>query len=497
MRLFCRAVLASSLLSLLLVSASFAKSPAKSKHKRLRKKSQMSVASSTNSTLEDSAEPAPAPRATSKAAMLAGQRANQKTSNGGDASSLRPAPKYPLLQATTGTLGLFTVETADTLPKKGVAFSVDGDKFTRQPGSVSVLNMGANISVGVTNWLNIYANVLPYSYTHIGNPNELSLAPPSQGGPPFAGSIYPTLFATGRAGYVEDYPFAANNHGAVGAVTLGIKFGLESERRGAPFSFSVRNDFFIPTRTSLADLLANGTQMGRFNDQLSATLSKKWGNVVTATFDVGYRFTGVGGQQNGVYPLTSANQIRAGAGWIFFPERRFQPMTEYTAVVFDRIATRNSTFGPRDPVDTISGFRVYLWKNFGIDIGYRYMLNLPDSFDRHGFVIKMGATYAPAQPAPFNHAPSTSCAVDKSMVYVGSGDTVTVSALASDPDNDPLTYTWSSSGGRIDGNGPQVRWLSTGVSAGTYTVTLHVDDGRGGAASCSSEIRVEQQPNRP
>ena len=66
-----------------------------------------------------------------------------------------------------------------------------------------------------------------------------------------------------------------------------------------------------------------------------------------------------------------------------------------------------------------------------------------------------------------------------------------------DPDNDPLTYTWTANGGRVDGNGPQVRWLSAGTAVGTYTVTLHVDDGRGGAATCSADIRVEPKPNRP
>ena len=83
------------------------------------------------------------------------------------------------------------------------------------------------------------------------------------------------------------------------------------------------------------------------------------------------------------------------------------------------------------------------------------------------------------------------------MVYLDSGDTVAVTAAASDPDNDPLTYTWSSTGGRVDGNGPQVRWLSAGAAVGSYTVTLHVDDGRGGAASCSTNIRVEPKQNQP
>jgi len=58
---------------------------------------------------------------------------------------------------------------------------------------------------------------------------------------------FPTIPATGTPGYVEDFPFAANNNGGVGEITVGLKFGLLSERRGAPFSLSVRNDVIIPT----------------------------------------------------------------------------------------------------------------------------------------------------------------------------------------------------------------------------------------------------------
>jgi outer membrane protein OmpA-like peptidoglycan-associated protein len=83
------------------------------------------------------------------------------------------------------------------------------------------------------------------------------------------------------------------------------------------------------------------------------------------------------------------------------------------------------------------------------------------------------------------------------MVYLDSGDSVAVTATASDPDNDPLTYTWSASGGRVDGSGPVVRWLSAGAGVGTYTVTVKVDDGLGGFATCGSDIRVEPKPNHP
>jgi outer membrane protein OmpA-like peptidoglycan-associated protein len=82
-------------------------------------------------------------------------------------------------------------------------------------------------------------------------------------------------------------------------------------------------------------------------------------------------------------------------------------------------------------------------------------------------------------------------------VYAGSGDTVVIRAQASDPDNDRLNYSWSASGGTVDGTGPEVRWNSSGAAAGTYTVKAKVDDGRGGTADCSVDVRVEPQPNRP
>jgi outer membrane protein OmpA-like peptidoglycan-associated protein len=82
-------------------------------------------------------------------------------------------------------------------------------------------------------------------------------------------------------------------------------------------------------------------------------------------------------------------------------------------------------------------------------------------------------------------------------VFAGSGDTVAIHVNASDPDNDPLTYTYTATSGTVDGTGPDVRWNSTGVSEGTYTVTTQVSDGKGGTASCATDIKVEARPNRP
>jgi outer membrane protein OmpA-like peptidoglycan-associated protein len=112
-----------------------------------------------------------------------------------------------------------------------------------------------------------------------------------------------------------------------------------------------------------------------------------------------------------------------------------------------------------------------------------------------GLVLRFGGI-APPSPPP-NRPPVASCSVDKTMVYAGSGDFAVVRVSASDPDNDPLTYSWTSNGGDVVGNGPEVRWNSSATTPGSYTVKVRVDDGRGGADTCSVDVRVEPRPNRP
>jgi hypothetical protein len=110
-----------------------------------------------------------------------------------------------------------------------------------------------------------------------------------------------------------------------------------------------------------------------------------------------------------------------------------------------------------------------------------------------GIVFRFGGE-APAPPP--NQHPVASCSVDRTTVYAGSGDVAVVSATASDPDNDSLTYSWTASGGTVEGAGSGARWNSSGMAEGIYTVKVRVDDGRGGTTGCSADIRVAMRPNR-
>jgi outer membrane protein OmpA-like peptidoglycan-associated protein len=96
-----------------------------------------------------------------------------------------------------------------------------------------------------------------------------------------------------------------------------------------------------------------------------------------------------------------------------------------------------------------------------------------------------------------NHAPLTVCSVDSKTIYAGSGDGVAVHAHATDADNDRLNYSWTTNGGTVEGAGPEIRWNSSNAAPGTYTVSLRVDDGRGGIADCSADVRVETKPASP
>jgi outer membrane protein OmpA-like peptidoglycan-associated protein/opacity protein-like surface antigen len=111
-----------------------------------------------------------------------------------------------------------------------------------------------------------------------------------------------------------------------------------------------------------------------------------------------------------------------------------------------------------------------------------------------GLVFMFGGGTPPPPPPPPNRSPVVSCSAEQSTA--NAGDVVAVRAQASDPDNDSLTYTWTTNGGAVEGSGPEVRWSSSGTTPGTYAVKVRVNDGRGGTADCSVDIRVEPRPNR-
>ena len=143
----------------------------------------------------------------------------------------------------------------------------------------------------------------------------------------------------------------------------------------------------------------------------------------------------------------------------------------------------------------------------GLPLGFNF------SDDPHGFGFQFFIGHRNERlPTIFpNQPPTVSLTASSSSVTLPaacSGDelpdpnctptagTVQLSANATDPDGDTLLYTYSTTGGRITGDGPNATLDLTGVATGTYTVTVEVDDGCGCIAFTSTTVTVEHLPVR-
>jgi hypothetical protein len=73
---------------------------------------------------------------------------------------------------------------------------------------------------------------------------------------------------------------------------------------------------------------------------------------------------------------------------------------------------------------------------------------------------------------------------------VNANGIASVTVVATDPDGDALTYSYSVTGGAITGSGASVSWTAPSA-AGAHSVTVTVSDGNGGTASGNGALTVQ------
>lgn len=78
--------------------------------------------------------------------------------------------------------------------------------------------------------------------------------------------------------------------------------------------------------------------------------------------------------------------------------------------------------------------------------------------------------------------------------FLGTQKQISISAHASDPNGDALTYEWSTSGGSIDGQDTVIVWNSPAIE-GIYSVTAKVTDDKGLSTSKTLNITVYDFPD--
>jgi hypothetical protein len=98
-----------------------------------------------------------------------------------------------------------------------------------------------------------------------------------------------------------------------------------------------------------------------------------------------------------------------------------------------------------------------------------------------------GGTTQPTAPVGNQPPVIVSLGAESQQLYP-SGHTE-IQCVAQDADNDRLNFTWSATGGTFSGSGPIVDWQAP-PNYGTYTITVAVDDGKGGSTQRTVDITI-------
>ncbi|MDO8368413.1 MAG: LamG-like jellyroll fold domain-containing protein [Saprospiraceae bacterium] len=91
--------------------------------------------------------------------------------------------------------------------------------------------------------------------------------------------------------------------------------------------------------------------------------------------------------------------------------------------------------------------------------------------------------------AEINDAPQI-LEIQKSVAYVAPSESLQLTCLASDANNDPLSYVWTATGGTLNGTGNTVEWTAP-ASEGIFDVTVNVSDDEGLFAQTTVKILVK------
>ncbi|HEY9283257.1 MAG TPA: hypothetical protein VIP46_07370 [Pyrinomonadaceae bacterium] len=220
--------------------------------------------------------------------------------------------------------------------------------------------------------------------------------------------------------------------------------------------------------------------------------------------------------------LDRPDELVWGVGVDFPVNSSFQPILELKGTRY--VGGRTPNAFPNNPMDFLGGIRVFPARWLGFSAWYRAHLNqqgdrlfnddigFPPGFtpseDPHGFGFQffIGRRNERAPTELPNQAPTVSVTSSTSRVTLPANcpegqqpnpnctptsTSVQLTANATDPDGDTLLYTWTTTGGRITGDGANVTWDLSGVQPGTYTANVEVDDGCGCIAFSSSTVTVD------
>jgi outer membrane protein OmpA-like peptidoglycan-associated protein len=407
-----------------------------------------------------------------------------------------PAAAQETRPATTtalGDTGLWFVPTAEVLPAKRWSASAYRVNVDYEQGFTDVSNWPLTFGFGLRDRVELFG-----ALTVVNRIDR---------------DIRPLFGGAESGGVVNEYPFVTDGWTGsnLGDVWLGAKVILTSQSRQQPTAFALRGLVKLPTASD-----DEGAGTGQLDVALDGILSAEVNERVEVSAFGGFIFRG----DPELFDL--ANGFRWGVG-AALPTRRNLRLTaelhgeQYVddRVTFTGVQTQVVGGIPieseaKGPVNASLGL-TWLTKNglfAGAGINWNLRISGRSDFgaedetgDPMGFQFRIGyhpgvKAYVPPakptepkpEPIAANRPPSIRARCEPCTVEAGKG--ASLSAEATDPDGDTLTYRWSVSAGSLsDRSSARVPWTAP-PQEGTVVATVEVEDGRGARATDAVTLTV-------
>ncbi len=401
----------------------------------------------------------------------------------------------PGLPTFFGDTGLWFVPTADTLATHKASFQLFRANWDERQGLTDVNNIGFTAAFGVSDRVEVFGS---WKVVRLRRGVRSPVFVPSD--PAFGGvdQNFPYM----RRGW-------SKNLG--GTPVIGAKWSVISESRGDAMSLALRPVLEFPS----------GTQWGGTSDMtghLDLVGSREFAQKVQLTGSIG------GVIRGDPDPFSISDGMAWGVGAIVGTRSRVRGLAEWMGEwSFDEnvvllqppyrgddgsIAPLES--GIRDPAhvkagavfQARNGMFVYGGLNYSQNPGSHIVGGRDMTNQAFGWDVRIGwhpgvRTYVPpvaaapvAPPPAPNRPPVFNGPIQANPPVLEPGQTTNLSAPATDPDGDTITYTWSAPAGTFSNqNGMNTTWTAPNQE-GNYPLTVTANDGRGGSATSTITIPV-------